>query len=118
MTSQVMVRPRGRRYLGDMSMTSQARAVALYLALFLTYSLWVVSGHGLLGFLSLAGREPWALQLLLDLVTALVIASAWMVRDARARGIRTWPFTLLTLTCGSIGLLGYLVWRGSGRRAR
>jgi hypothetical protein len=57
-------------------------------------------------------REPWALQLLLDLTIACAIGIAWMRADARRRGIASWPFIPVVVGLGSIGLLGYLVWRG------
>lgn len=91
---------------------SVAVIAAVVLAVFGAFTLWVIAGHGLLGFLTLAGREPWALQLLLDLLIACSVALGWIVRDARRRGLAAWPFVLLTFTCGSIGLLAYLVRRG------
>ena len=73
--------------------------------------LWVVAGHGYFGFLTLAGREPWAMQLLIDLVLACSFGVAWLFADARKRGIARWPFVVTTLFLGSVGLLGYLVYR-------
>lgn len=58
---------------------------AAILAAFTVFSLWVVHGYGYTGFLSLAAREPWALQMLIDLALALVIAVRWLRADARAR---------------------------------
>ncbi len=83
-----------------------------YLAAFTAYSLWVVAGYGYTGFLSLASREPWALQLLLDLVIACSFGVGCMTTDARKHGITTWPFIVATVFLGSVGLLGYVVWRG------
>jgi hypothetical protein len=89
---------------------------AVVLAAFGAYSLWVVAGHGYTGFLSLAAREPWAMQMLLDLVIACSFGIGWMVHDARKRGITTWPFVITTLALGSIGLLAYVVRRGLAGR--
>jgi Terpene cyclase DEP1 len=78
---------------------------------FTAYSLWVVATRGYLGFITLAGREPWALQLLLDLTICCVLIVTWMVPDARARGIAVWPYLIATLFVGSIGPLAYLTHR-------
>lgn len=84
----------------------------LVLVPFTAFSSWVVAQHGYLGFLTLAGREPWGLQVLLDLVIACVLVVQWMVRDARSRGLPSAPYVALTLFLGSIGPLAYLVHRG------
>lgn len=91
---------------------SRALAASVVLAAFTAYSLWVVAGHGIFGFITLAFREPWAMQLLLDLVIACSFAIGWMAHDARKHGITLWPFVVATMLVGSIGPLGYLVWRG------
>ncbi|MEZ4362041.1 MAG: hypothetical protein R3B48_17775 [Kofleriaceae bacterium] len=93
-------------------------AAALVLLAFTAFSLWVCAVDGPLGFLSLVRREPWGLQLLLDLAIAAYLTLTWMVRDARQRGIRAWPYVLATTFIGSIGLLSYLVHRGLAARAR
>ncbi|MGE0401439.1 MAG: hypothetical protein AB7T06_32355 [Kofleriaceae bacterium] len=100
------------------SLRSKALAAAAILAVFTAYSMWVVLGFGYTGFLSLAMREPWAMQLLLDLVLACTFGIGWMTHDARARRIATWPFVIATLFLGSVGLLGYVVWRGFAVRPR
>lgn len=90
---------------------------AAILAGFAAYSLWVVAGHGYTGFLVLAWREPWAMQMLVDLVIACGFGIGWMMRDAKKHQITTWPFIVTTVALGSIGLLGYVVVRGFTRRA-
>jgi hypothetical protein len=85
---------------------------AIVLAGFGAFSIWVVATQGYFGFLGLAGREPWGLQMLLDLVIALSVAFGWMRSDARRRGIATWPFLIATIVLGSIGILAYCVRRG------
>ncbi len=93
--------------------TTRSGLVALALLLpFTAYSLWVVAGFGYTGFLSLAGREPWAMQLLIDLVLACSFGIGWMHADAKRRGMASWPFVPVILLFGSIGLLGYVVVRG------
>jgi hypothetical protein len=88
---------------------------AAVLVAFTAFSLWVVAGHGYFGFLTLAGDEPWAMQLLLDLAIACSFAVGWMVADARKRNLTVWPFVVTTLFLGSIGPLAYVVRRGFAR---
>ena len=97
------------------SVRIQAFTAGVVLAAFTAFSLWVVYGHGYTGFLALAGREPWALQMLLDLVISLSFALGWLRADARRRGIAAWPYFVVTLFLGSIGVLAYVVRRGLGR---
>ena len=113
--------PRRRRYSEVMTTTtatpsSSIRPLTLIagvlLAAFGAFSLWVVATQGYFGFVALAGREPWALQMLIDLVIALSIAVGWMSGDARKRGIATWPSVVATVALGSLGVLAYLVRRG------
>jgi hypothetical protein len=89
---------------------------AILLAGFGAFSIWVVATRGYTGFLDLAGRERWALQMLLDLVIALSFAFSWVRRDARARGIAVWPYAIATVLLGSIGILAYCVRRGVAAR--
>jgi hypothetical protein len=100
------------------------RLVPLLLASFLGYSSWVVLRYGYFGFLTLAFREPWAMQMLLDLFIALFLVGAWMRRDARERSLPVVPYLVLLPLFGSVGVLAYLVHRsvvdsrstkGSGR---
>jgi hypothetical protein len=82
---------------------------------FLAFSFWVALVDGPVGFLSLAGREPWGMQMLLDLTIALIFVTGWMITDARRRAITVWPFVVMTIALGSIGPLSYLLVRGSSR---
>jgi hypothetical protein len=88
---------------------------AAILAVFGAFSTWVVATEGYLGFLALAGREWWALQMLIDLVVALMFAAGWMIADARKRQIAAWPYLVVTVFLGSIGILAYCVRRGITR---
>ncbi len=68
----------------------------------------LIFGVGLL----LAGMaNPGALQILADVVIVCCLAIAWMVQDARDRGVAVWPYVLITLTAGSFGPLLYLIRR-------
>jgi hypothetical protein len=51
-------------------------------------------------------------------VILAVLASIWMVRDARERGLSAWPFILVTLVAGSFGPLLYLLTREIRATAR
>jgi len=95
-----------------MSLRGKAFIAALILVPFTAFSLWVVARYGYTGFLTLAGREPWALQILLDLVIACAFGIGWMAGDARKRGIAAWPYVVMTIFLGSIGILSYVVRRG------
>lgn len=85
---------------------------------FFTFSVWVSLHHGWLGFVDTAVHGGWETQIFFDLVIALVVASTVVVRDARRRGLRAWPWLVATALLGSIGTLGYFVYRavpGVGR---
>jgi hypothetical protein len=108
-----MAAPRRDRHGGLMN-----KRVAIPLALlvaFTAWSLWLVAGDSYLGFLRVAWREPWAAQMLTDLVVACFLVSSWMIRDARERRLPVAPYLIATIFLGSIGPLAYLVHRGVRR---
>src|SRR6185369_12099879 len=72
----------------------------------------LVVDDGYFGFIRLAMRERWALQMLLDVTISVGLFVLWMVPDARARGISPWPYVAACVTLGSLGALAYLVHRG------
>lgn len=84
--------------------------VALFLAFTIPSTVLVID-DGYLGFARLAAREPWALQMLVDLVIACSVFVGWMWRDAPTRGIHRWPYLIAIATVGSIGVLAYLIRR-------
>lgn len=94
----------------------KAWLAAAILVPFGVFSMWVVASFGYTGFLVVARDEPWALQMLLDLMIASAIGLGWLAQDARKRGIAAWPYFVLTLFLGSIGLLAYVVRRGFAPR--
>jgi hypothetical protein len=79
--------------------------------LFTAYSTLVVVEHGYTGFLTLAWREPWAMQMLIDLTISLFIVSSLLVVDARRRKTAAWPWLVATALLGSVGPLWYLALR-------
>mgnify|MGYP001059174167 FL=1 len=107
MTSEVMVVMTASAHCARM----KKHLVSVTLVGFLAYSSWVVVRYGYLGFLSLAFREPWAMQMLLDLSIALFLVGAWMRRDARERSLPVVPYLALLPLVGAIGALAYLVHR-------
>lgn len=74
---------------------------------FTLYSIGVALRAGPIGFVELAWREPWAGQMLIDLLIALALVFGSLAADARRRGVALWPFVVLTLALGSIGPLTY-----------
>jgi hypothetical protein len=86
-------------------------AIALLLV-FAAYSTWVVWDQGYTGFLSLAWREPWGMQMLLDLTLALVMVLRGLVPHARKRNVTPWPWILATIVLGSVGPLAYYARHG------
>lgn len=95
------------------------RRLALPLAAFVAFTAYTISvaaQHSLLGFLDDHARGGWSLQVFVDLCVAA--ASFWVVGvpDARARGIRAWPYAALTPLLGSIAILAYFVHRGLKER--
>lgn len=89
------------------------RLLLLILVLVLFGSLTAIAlvDVGFLGILRPHFQSWGAGQVLADLVIACILGCLWMVSDARERGLRAWPFVILTLIAGSFGLLGYLVVR-------
>jgi hypothetical protein len=85
--------------------------VALVFVPFTIFSVWVAANHGPFGWLTLAGREPWALQVLLDLCIALFVVGSLVVRDAKARGRNPWPWVVATALLGSIAPMAYVLTR-------
>lgn len=97
---------------------SAATLPLLVLVPFTVFSLEVTFHHGYFGFLTLAGREPWALQMLLDLVIAFFLIGTWIRKDAKERGIPSFPYLVAIFFLGSIGALAYFVHRAfAGSRA-
>jgi len=105
-----MAAPRGDRHGGGMS--KRVVLPSLALIVFVAWSMWLVADDSYLGFLRLAWREPWAAQMLTDLVVACFLVSSWMIRDARARRLPVAPYLIATLCLGSVGPLAYLIHRG------
>lgn len=98
------------------STRSTALAAGGVLTVFFAFSSWVIAQEGYFGFLTLAAREPWGAQILIDLALALVFVTGWLIRDARARGMNPWPYVIATPFVGTMAPLLYLVVRGLKER--
>ncbi len=98
--------------------------VALILLVLVPFSIFtteLVVTTGYLGFIELAEREPWGLQMLLDLGIALSLFVTWMLRDAKERGIPRWPYAIACVLLGSPAALVYMLhreWKGAPSGAR
>jgi hypothetical protein len=77
---------------------------------FSAFSLWVMAQIGYLGIWQGGFANLGSTQITVDLVIACLIGIGFVARDCRARGQAWWPWALLTLVGGSIGLLAYLLW--------
>ena len=75
------------------------------------YALWAAGLSGL--FAQLTQGNAWFTVLGVDLLISLGLVAAWLVRDARARGVSPLPYLVMTLFTGSIGPLLYLLRRPS-----
>ncbi len=91
--------------------------LVVVLVAFTAYSTFVVGTRGYFGFLTLAWRERWGMQVLLDLTIALLLFWDRALADprARARG-PVWPWLVATVFLGSIAPLVWLLLapRGGG----
>lgn len=95
------------------------KTIALIVALvaFTFPSTLLVIDTGYFGLVRLVAREPWALQMLVDLVIACSVFTGWMWKDAPTRGIARWPYLVTIATFGSVGALAYLIRRRLGGAA-
>jgi hypothetical protein len=91
-------------------MTRFVVALVVFLA-FTIYSVEVTLAEGYVAFLEVPMQGGWATQITLDLVMAASVASMWLVPDAKRHGLSPWPYVVMVLPLGSVGLLAYLVAR-------
>lgn len=87
-------------------------------AVFLTFSVVTVAAEGPTGFWVEHTRNLWGNQIWFDLLLAVSVAWASVWPQARQQGLKAWPWLLLILCTGCIGLLALVArveW-GRGRR--
>ncbi len=115
MTSGVMepLTSRGEEWALEVPVSPSVKRllVALVFVDFLAISAWAMWKVGYFGIWAAAISGPGELQVLADLFVACGLASAWVLRDARERGVNAWPFVVAALPFGSIPLLGYVLVR-------
>jgi hypothetical protein len=110
MTSEVMV-------FGTASLQKKGMKKLLPLLVLVPFTLLSVElaiKGGLAG--AAVFREPWALQVALDLVISCFFAGMWIRRDARRHGISALPFLIALPFFGSIAALAYVVRRNFAQR--
>jgi len=78
-----------------------------------TWSMWHV---GYVGIWQAGLSSPGAIQVLADLCIAVGLVCAWIVADARRRGVAAWPWVTATLLVGSLAPLVYLIRREGAAR--
>jgi uncharacterized membrane protein YqaE (UPF0057 family) len=92
----------------------QAQKLALALALLVAFTLYTVIvavEHGPLGFLAVFEDGGWNLQVFLDLALMLLGFFTLAAPDAKRHGISHWPYFVVSIGLGSIGMLAYFVHR-------
>jgi len=85
--------------------------LAVVLADFTALTAWAVYDLGYVGFFTTLLSTRAGIVVGVDLVIALCLVMAWMVRDARQHGTSVAPYLVLTLALGSVGPLLYLLRR-------
>lgn len=88
----------------------------LLLVPFTAFSVECMLKDGPVGFVTLALREPWGMQLLLDLMISLGFAMAWTRKDAIQRNLPWLPYVILMPILGSPAALAYLCHRALADR--
>jgi hypothetical protein len=98
-------------------MNSRFAVLLTILLAFLAYTVWVAVARDppLLAYLSALPARGWNTQILLDLAISLAIVCTWLIRDARNRGRRAWPWVAATPVFGSLAPLLYLLLRERDR---
>jgi len=85
--------------------------LAVLLAVFTIDSALVLVEHGFLGFFELAMANTATQIMGFDLLICLGLIAAWMIGDARERGLSVAPYLAVTVVMGSAGPLLYLIRR-------
>lgn len=84
------------------------RTVALVAAGFAGWSIFAIAGEGLFGFWPNHTANAWGNQVWFDLLIALAIGWFLLLPRAKTAGMGTWPWLMLIVCTGSIGLLAML----------
>jgi hypothetical protein len=92
-------------------MSARMLLLVVVIGLFGAVSALALEEVGYFGILEPHFRSFGEFQVLADLVILCVLGCIWVTEDARARGIASWPFVVVTVFAGSFGVLLYLVTR-------
>jgi len=84
-------------------------------ALLSAWALWEV---GYFGIWQAGIESAGSIQILADLIVCCVLIGAWMVKDARERGVKVAPWLIATLFLGSIAPLVYLITREYSKQSK
>jgi hypothetical protein len=82
--------------------------IGLVLVGFSVLTAEVIAQYGYLGYFAELLARPASIHAGADAVIALGLAAIWMWSDASERALPFWPYAVVTLFLGSVGLLGYL----------
>ncbi len=80
---------------------------ALASVLFLAFTLKVMATESPFGFVTEHLRNGWGMQIGIDLFSAATVALLLSRPYRRKHNIRMWPWVLLTVATGSIGLFAF-----------
>lgn len=113
MTSEVMERRADRAHCRASkervsAMRNRWMVFGAVWAVFSLYTAEVAIKGGPLGFLMIPAAHPWGLQVLLDLVFALLIALWGVAPRAKAAGVPVLPYVIATVCLGNVGLLAFV----------
>ncbi len=68
---------------------------------------YVIATEGPLGFVTEHSRNGWGIQIGIDLFSAATVALCFLAAAGRRLHLRTWPYVVLVLCTGSIGLFAW-----------
>jgi len=94
-------------------MSGKQIGLGLVLADFTALTAYAVYAVGYVGFFEALFSNIVGITVFVDLCIALTLVMAWMVRDARERGLSAVPYIVATLLFGSVGPLAYMIRRES-----
>ncbi|MEM7002198.1 MAG: DUF2834 domain-containing protein [Pseudomonadota bacterium] len=87
----------------------QIRNLAIFMLIpFSALTAWAVYEYGLTGIFANQLTTSAGIQVLVDLVIAMILFLIWMFPDARKSGRNPWPYVVITLLAGCFGPLLYL----------
>lgn len=92
-------------------MTKTLALALVSLASFSAFTAYCAVTEGMVGFVPLVLGHEWGMQMFVDIAVSLVIASFWIVPDAKKHGINPWPYLVSCAALGSLSALAYVVHR-------